>query len=106
MMRCADQHGPHHEILVTEEAMFVVSGSAKVRTAEGLTPIGPGDFISFLPGSRSCTSEPPRPGGMDIVEYPDSDKVASVVGFPPDATRFMFKKSGAAGYFDGEKDAE
>ncbi|MDP2269149.1 MAG: hypothetical protein Q8N23_06175 [Archangium sp.] len=43
---------------------------------------------------------------MDLVDYPDSEKVASVVGFPPEAKRFMFKKSGAAGDFDGEKDAE
>src|SRR5438309_1569085 len=41
---------PFHMHHVTEEALFVVSGSAKVRTPEGLTPIGPGDFVSFPPG--------------------------------------------------------
>lgn len=108
---------PFHMHHVTEEAMFVVSGTAKVRTPDGLSPIGPGDFVSFPPGEAAHQlindgTEPlvylgiSAPKGMDIVEYPDSSKVASVVGFPPDAKRFIFKKDGAAAYFDGEKDAE
>src|SRR4051812_15632453 len=41
---------PFHMHHVTEEALFVVSGSAKVRSPEGLTPIGAGDWVMFPPG--------------------------------------------------------
>ena len=107
---------PLHAHLVTEEAMYVISGSAKVRTLESETAIGPGDYLSFPPGgpahqlvndgtetmiylAMSATF------GMDIVEYPDSDKVASVVGVSPNVKRFMFKKGSKVEYYDGEKDA-
>src|SRR5512138_3067616 len=41
---------PLHVHHVTEEAMYVVSGRGKVRTPDGETGIGPGDFVSFPPG--------------------------------------------------------
>lgn len=41
---------PLHAHLVTDEALFVVSGTGKVRTPDGLTPIGPGDFVAFPAG--------------------------------------------------------
>src|SRR4051812_6843603 len=41
---------PLHVHHVTEEALFVLSGRGAVRTEEGQTPIGPGDFVSFPPG--------------------------------------------------------
>src|SRR4051812_33744772 len=41
---------PMHAHLVTEEAMFVVSGRGKVRTPEGETEVGPGDYVSFPAG--------------------------------------------------------
>src|SRR5437016_5616288 len=41
---------PMHMHHVTEEALFVVSGTGKVRTPEGMTEIGPGDYVSFPPG--------------------------------------------------------
>ena len=41
---------PLHSHAVTEEALFVISGTAKVRTPDGLTPIGPGDYVSFPAG--------------------------------------------------------
>ena len=108
---------PFHMHHVTEEAMFVISGTAKIRTKDGMHAIGPGDFVSFPPqdGAHQLINDGTEPlvyfaasapKGMDIVEYPDSEKTASVVGFPPDAKRFMFNKEGAAQYFDGEKDAE
>jgi hypothetical protein len=43
--------------------------------------------------------------GVDVVEYPDGDKVSSSVGVWPDTKRFIFKKADGAQYFDGEKDA-
>src|SRR5687767_12549672 len=72
----------------TEEALFVISGHAKVRTPEGETPIGPGDFVSFPVGgpAHQLVNDGEEPMvylgmsagvGLDIVEYPDSDKVAA-----------------------------
>src|SRR5215467_12686711 len=41
---------PLHVHHVTEEAMFVLSGRAKIRSTEGETAIAAGDFISFPAG--------------------------------------------------------
>ena len=81
---------PLHAHLVTEEAMFVLSGRAKVRTPEGLTELGPGDYVSFPAGgpAHQLLNDGTEPlvylgmsavFGVDVVEYPDSDKVASSV---------------------------
>ena len=104
---------PLHAHLVTEEALFVVSGRGQVRTPDGLTPIGPGDFVSFPPGGPAHQllndgAEPLVYVGMsagseaDVVEYPDSDKVACRVGGPPSGRRFVFRKGSQVDYFDGE----
>lgn len=108
---------PFHKHYVTEEALFVVSGTAKVRSESGLEAIGPGDWVGFPPGGTAHQlvndgAEPlvylamgVNPGGADIVEYPDSGKVASSVQAGENRKRYIFKKDGEAGYFDGEKDA-
>ncbi len=108
---------PFHMHHITEEAMFVISGAAKVRTTEGETAIGPGDFVSFLPGvdAHQLINDGTEPlvyvgmsasKGVDVVDYPDSNKVAAAIGSAPGGKRFVFKKSDEAGYFDGEKDAQ
>lgn len=109
---------PFHMHHVTEEALWVVSGTGKVRSTDGLTPIGPGDWVGFPPGASAHQlindgTEPLvyvamgcNPAGADVVEYPDSGKVASSVQAGPDRKRFVFKKESETGYFDGEKDAE
>ena len=107
---------PLHAHHITEEAMFVISGSAKVRTPEGMTPISAGDYVSFPPGglAHQLINDGTEPmvyvamsatHGVDIVEYPDSDKVAASVGVAPNNKRFMFKKGSQVEYFEGEKDA-
>lgn len=104
---------PLHLHHVTEEALFVLSGKAKVRTPEGLTEIGPGDYVSFPPGgpAHQLLNDSDQPlvylamsagQGADVVEYPDSDKVAAAVGAPGSGKRFVFKKKDQADYFDGE----
>jgi uncharacterized cupin superfamily protein len=40
--------------------------------------------------------------GVDVVEYPDSDKVASSVGKWPDVKRFVIRRGSQVDYFDGE----
>jgi len=107
---------PLHVHHVTEEALFVVSGRGQVRTPEGLTPIGPGDFVSFPAGGpahqlvNDGTEALVYVGmgagmGVDIVEYPESDKVAASVGPRPAGKRFVFKRGAQVDYFEGEPDA-
>lgn len=104
---------PLHAHLVTEEALFVVSGRGKVRTPEGLTDIGPGDYVSFPAGgpAHQLVNDGEAPlvyVGMaavqesDVCEYPDSGKVAARVGSPPAGKRFIFRTKDQAGYLDGE----
>lgn len=104
---------PLHAHLVTEEALFVLSGRAKVRTPEGLSEIGPGDFVSFPPGgpAHQLVNDGAEPLvylamsatiGVDVVEYPDSNKVAASVGAWPNARRFVFRKDAQVDYLDGE----
>lgn len=104
---------PFHAHLVTEEAMFVISGTAKVRTPDGLTPIGPGDFVHFPPGgpAHQLVNDGTEPlvyvglgagVGADVVEYPDSDKVASAAGTGPSRKRFVFKRGAQVDYYEGE----
>jgi len=104
---------PLHAHLVTEEAMFVVSGRGKVRTPDGLTEIGPGDYVSFPAGgpAHQVVNDGAEPlvylgmaavSGVDVVEYPDSGKVAASVGAWPTAKRFIFKNADQVDYFAGE----
>jgi uncharacterized cupin superfamily protein len=107
---------PLHAHHITEEALYVLSGSAKVRTPEGITPIGPGDWVSFEPGgpAHQLISDDLEdcvylaisvPKGVDVVEYSDSGKLACSVGTFPNGQRFMFRKDAQVGYFEGEPDA-
>jgi uncharacterized cupin superfamily protein len=104
---------PLHAHHGTEEALYVLSGRAKVRTPEGLTEVGPGDFVSFPPGglAHQLINEGAEPCvylamsvsvGVDVVEYPDSGKVAAAVGTGPKMKRFVFLEKNQAQYFDGE----
>jgi uncharacterized cupin superfamily protein len=109
---------PFHMHHVTEEALFVVSGTGKVRTPDGMTPVGPGDWVAFPPkaGAHQLINDGAEPlvyvalgvnpSGVDIVEYPDSGKIASRTGGPPSGQRFMYKKEPQLEYFAGETDAE
>ncbi len=109
---------PLHRHHGTEEALFVLSGKAKVRTTEGETPIGPGDFVSFPVGGLAHQLvndgvEPlvylalgvPLPGSVDVVEYPDSGKVACRHGElgGKESKRWVFKDASQVDYFEGEE---
>src|SRR5262245_25679315 len=105
---------PLHLHHVTEEAMFVVSGRAKVRTPDGETEIGPGDYVSFPPGgpAHQLVNDGAEPlvylamsatQGHDIVEYPESAKIACAVGSSPGGKRFVFRQQDQADYWAGEE---
>lgn len=102
---------PFHRHFVTEEAMYVLSGRCHVRTPDGETEVGPGDYVSFPAsgpahqlvnhGSEACVYLALGASqGHDIVEYPDSGKLASSVGTGPDRKRWIHKDQ--VDYFDGE----
>lgn len=107
---------PLHVHHVTEEALFVVSGRGKVRTPEGLTDIGPGDYVSFPAGgpAHQLVNDGAEPlvylgmaavTGVDVVEYPESNKVGAALGAFPGGKRFLFRKDTQVEYFDGEPHA-
>ena len=107
---------PLHVHHVTEEALFVLSGRGQVRTPEGTTPIGPGDWVCFPPGgpAHQLVNDGAEPlvylglgagVGADLVEYPESDKVAATAGPRATGKRFVFRRADQADYWAGEKDA-
>ncbi len=107
---------PLHVHHVTEEALFVISGCGQVRTPEGATGIGPGDFVSFPAGgpAHQLVNDGSEPlvyvgmaavSGVDVVEYPDSDKVAASIGPRTTGKRFLFKRGSQVEYFADEPDA-
>lgn len=106
---------PLHTHHVTEEALFVLSGHGKVRTPAGETELGPGDYVSFPAGgpAHQLINDGTEPmvylglaavSGFDIVEYPDSGKVACAIGSFPTGRRMMFRhKDAVTDYFEGEE---
>jgi uncharacterized cupin superfamily protein len=104
---------PLHRHHVTEEALFVLSGSAKVRTTEGEYAITAGDFVSFPAGgpAHQLINDGAEPCvflgmsaslGVDVVEYPDSKKIATAVGAFPTGKRYLFEEKDQVDYFKGE----
>jgi uncharacterized cupin superfamily protein len=80
-------NAPYHWHHNTEEALLVLGGEPTLRTPEGERQLRPGDVICFPRGPagahklRNESTEPARylifstKPSIDIVEYPDSDKV-------------------------------
>lgn len=104
---------PMHAHQVTEEALFALSGRAKVRGSDGEHAIGAGDFVSFPAGTaHQLINDGDEPfvylaisarQGVDIVEYPDSGKIAFLIGTFPSGKSMMFRTSDQADYFEGEE---
>jgi uncharacterized cupin superfamily protein len=80
-------NAPYHWHHNAEEALLVLEGQPTLRTPGGERQLRPGDFASFPRGPggahkiRNDAEEPARylifstRPSIDIVEYPDSDKV-------------------------------
>ena len=105
---------PMHTHSITEEAMYVISGTGVVRTSEGEPQIAAGDYVSFPPGgpAHQVQADAAAPlvflamsavQGFDLVEYPNSKKVACSLGTGPNAKRFVFREADQADYFEGEE---
>ena len=108
---------PFHAHKVTEEAMFVISGAASVRTPDGLQKLGPGDYVYFEPGgpAHQLLNDGGDPFiyvgisaafGMDVVEYPDSGKISTAIQSAEGRTRWIFRTADQRDYFDGDEDAK
>lgn len=99
---------PYHFHRYAEELFMILSGSATLRTPNGLEIVNNGDLIFFEKGKTGahqlynhtdeiCVFLDIRTYfGYDIAEYPDSDKILLAPTFE------IFNNDSQANYFDGE----
>jgi uncharacterized cupin superfamily protein len=100
---------PYHFHRNAEELMMVISGSMTIRTPDSLEIVSKGDIVFIEMGETGAhqffnhTAEPctyldiRTLLGMDVVEYPDSDKINVLPDYE------VFEKSAKVGYFKGEE---
>lgn len=100
---------PYHFHRYAEELFMIISGSATLRTPNGLEIVNSGDLIFFEKGktgahqlynhtTETCIYLDIRTYiGYDVAEYPDSNKIFIA------PSREIFNKDSQADYFDGEK---
>jgi len=105
----AQYSAPYHFHRFAEELFMIISGSAKLRTPDGLEIVNSGDLIFFEMGetgahqlynhtNESCVYLDIRTFvGYDVCEYPDSNKFLLAPSFE------IFSKDSKLGYFDGEE---
>jgi len=104
-----DQYSaPYHFHRFAEELFMIISGSATLRTPDGLEIVKNGDLIFFEKGetgahqlynhtAESCVYLDIRTYlGYDVAEYPDSDKILLAPSFE------IFNKDSQVTYFEGE----
>lgn len=100
----------YHSHRFAEELFMILSGSATLRTPEGLEVVNPGDIIFFETGDGGahqlynhtdelCVYLDIRTFiGYDVCDYPDSDKIYLI------PSGEIFDKSNQPDYYDGEND--
>jgi uncharacterized cupin superfamily protein len=100
---------PYHFHRYAEELFMIISGSATLRTPEGLEKVNSGDLVFFEMGEKGAHqlynhgSEPciyldiRTFIGYDVCEYPDSGKMLLAPSYE------IFGKDKKAGYFEGEE---
>lgn len=105
-------NAPYHFHRYAEELFLILSGSATLRTTTGLEIVTEGDLLFFEAGEngahqlRNHTDEPctyldmRSYIGLDVCEYPDSDKIILVPGGE------TFCRSEMHSYFDGETNTD
>jgi len=86
---------PFHYHTGNEEAVYVLAGTGRLRTAEGTAPLEPGDYVAFPVGEDgghrviNDGDEPLRYLAMstmeepDVTVYPDSGKIGVYAGSAP-----------------------
>jgi len=105
-----DQYSaPYHFHRFAEELFMIISGSATLRTPDGLEIVNSGDLIFFEIGETGAhqlynhTSDPcvyldiRTFIGYDLAEYPDSNKIFLAPSYE------IFNKDSKVSYFEGEE---
>ena len=107
---------PYHAHHGIEELLIVLSGRPTLRTQAGERELAPGEVVAFPPGRDgahqliNAGAEPVRylmassTALADVIEYPDSGKVAAQGGEwgTPAAVSHLLSTAEQLGYFDGE----
>jgi uncharacterized cupin superfamily protein len=107
---------PYHAHFGIEELLIVLRGAPTLRTPDGERELAEGEVVAFLPGRGgahqliNATDEPVRylmvstSAGADVIEYPDSGKIAAQGGAwgEPEAVSYLLSTAQQVGYFDGE----
>jgi uncharacterized cupin superfamily protein len=108
---------PFHRHHVMDELFFVVSGKGEYRFGESRVPVRGGDIVAAPAGTQghqliNTGSEDLRylgissGGGVDVVDYPDSGKIAVAAGVTngdfKTATYVGLGRLAPTDYFDGE----
>ncbi|WP_423130490.1 cupin domain-containing protein [Gaoshiqia sp. Z1-71] len=100
---------PYHFHRHAEELFMIISGSATLRTSDGLEIVNSGDVIFFEMGETgahqlynhttgTCIYLDIRTSiGFDVCEYPDSNKLLIAPSME------VFGKGSTLGYFEGEE---
>ena len=100
---------PYHFHRYAEELFMIISGSATLRTSNGLDIVTAGDILFFEVGETGAhqlfnhTAEPcvyldiRTYIGFDVAEYPDSNKIFIA------PSREIFNNDTTVNYFEGEK---
>ncbi len=100
---------PYHFHRYAEELFMLISGSATLRTPNGLEVVNSGDLLFFEVGEtgahqlynhtdEACIYLDVRTYmGYDVCEYPDSNKLLLAPSFE------VFDRDAKLGYFEGEK---
>ena len=100
---------PYHFHRAAEELFLIISGQATLRSPEGLQMLAAGDLVFFEPGDTgahqlynhsdaACVYLDIRTTvGIDVVEYPDSGKLAILPQLE------VFETRSRVGYHQGEE---
>jgi uncharacterized cupin superfamily protein len=100
---------PYHFHKNAEELFYIISGMSSLRTPDGVTEVAAGDLIHFevgADGSHQMYNHTEVPcvyldirtfDGIDITEYPDSNKVALL------PAQEVFEKGSMTSYYKGEE---
>jgi len=103
---------PYHFHRYAEELFMIVSGTAKLRTPNGIEIVNSGDLIFFEADetgahqlynhtSEVCVFLDIRTFiGFDLCEYPDSNKILIA------PSKEVYKKDSQINYFEGEENID
>ena len=111
---------PYHAHFGIEELLIVLRGRPTLRSPAGERELEEGAVVPFAPGRDGAHQLINRSDAAvrfvmvsstapaDLVEYPDSKKIAAMGGGfrTPGAVSYMLSTENQLGYFDGELDEE